>query len=155
MDRFIHVGRWLAERGARLVVIGGSGDEALGSEIRRRVGGAVIDLTGRTTLRQSVAVMRHCSLFCGNDAGPMHLAAAAGIPVVEISCHSRIGHELHPNSPARFGPWGVPHRIVRPAEPADTCFRGCHVPSAHCILNVNVDSVVDAIDSLIDETGAF
>ncbi len=36
-------------------------------------------------------------MFIGNDAGPMHLAAAAGVPVIEISCHPKDGSLSHPN----------------------------------------------------------
>jgi ADP-heptose:LPS heptosyltransferase len=152
--RFVEVGQWLMNRGARLVIVGGPGDEVLASEFRERTATSVIDLVGKgATLRQSVAALRKCSLFCGNDGGPMHLAAAAGIPVVEISCHARDGDELHPNSPTRFGPWGVPHRILRPERLADGCVGGCRVHVPHCILGVNVESVIAAVDSLMEEAG--
>jgi heptosyltransferase-2 len=151
VERFSHVGRWLTDGGFGLVIVGGSGDERLAEDLQKRLGGGVIDVTNKITLRQTAAVLAHCSLFCGNDAGPMHLAAAAGVPVVEISCHSRRGDDLHPNSPKRFGPWGVPHRIVRPQSPADGCVAGCRIGAPHCILNVDVDTVIAAIESLKKE----
>jgi heptosyltransferase-2 len=155
VDRFADVGRWFTDRGYRLVVVGGPGEEGFGEELRRRLRGAVLDLTNKLTLRQAAAVLGHCSMFCGNDAGPMHLAAAVGVPVVEISCHSRRGDDLHPNSPKRFGPWGVPHQIVRPEEPKDGCTAGCGIRAPHCILNVGVDSVIAAIQSLMNETAVL
>lgn len=121
----------------------------------RRIGGDAIDLTNRATVRETAAVLAHCSLFCGNDSGPMHLAAAAGVPIVEVSCHSVSGDDLHPNSPKRFGPWGVPNRVVQPETPKDDCAEGCRFEVPHCILNVRVDSVVAAIESLGVETGIF
>jgi len=152
VERFAEVGRWLTDRGMGLVVVGGPGEEALGEALRMRlpgrISGRIIELTNKATLRQTAAVLSHCSLFCGNDAGPMHLAAAVGIPVVEISCHSLCGDDLHANSPKRFGPWRVPNRIVRPEQPSDACVAGCGVPMPHCILNVQVDSVIAAIESL-------
>ena len=151
IGRFVELGRSLTDQGARLVVLGGPGEEALGDELRRRLGSKVVNSIGRTTLRQSAAVLKRCSLFCGNDTGPMHLAAAEGIPVVEVSCHSQGGDVLHMNSPLRFGPWGVPRRIVRPKDPADGCTTGCRAPEPHCILKVQVDSVIAATSSLIDE----
>lgn len=154
IQRFVEVARWLENRGFALVLIGGSGEEALGEELRRSLDNGVIDLTGRATLRQSAAVLQRCVLFCGNDAGPMHLAAAAGIPVVEISCHPRGGDDLHPNSPTRFGPWGVPNTVVRPDEPTDGCATGCRAPAPHCIANVPVASVIAGIASLLDERTA-
>jgi ADP-heptose:LPS heptosyltransferase len=150
IEKFARVGRWLIEEGYRLVIVGGPDDEALGAELRR-LGSQVVDLTNTTTLRQTAAVLRICHLYCGNDAGPMHLAAAVGVPIVEISCHSLRGDELHPNSPMRFGPWRVPHRILRPAEPRDGCARGCRGRTPHCILDVSIDSVMGAIRSLNEE----
>jgi heptosyltransferase-2 len=152
IDRYAEIGRWVMQRGGRLLVVGGPDDEARGATLRRVLGPDVIDMTGKATLRQTGALLRRSSFFCGNDAGPMHLAAAAGIPVVEVSCHPHGADELHPNSPSRFGPWGVPHRVVRPEEPRDGCARGCRARSAHCILGVPVGSVIDAVARLTEET---
>jgi ADP-heptose:LPS heptosyltransferase len=151
IGRFVKVGRWVIDRGGSLVVVGGSGEEALGDELGRSVGGRVFDLTNRATLRQTTAVLKRCSMFCGNDSGPMHLAAAAGIPVLEVSCHPRGGDDLHANSPRRFGPWGVPHRILQPEMPAAGCDIECRASVPHCILEVPVASVIRAMASLLEE----
>jgi heptosyltransferase-2 len=150
IDRFVDVGGWLIGAGYRLVVVGGAEDEALGARLGQ-LGDRVVDLTNRATLRQTAAVLRMCHLYCGNDAGPMHLAAAVGIPVVEISCHPPGGDNLHPNSPDRFGPWGVPHRILRPNERRDGCVAGCRERTPHCILNVSSEAVIGAIRSLDED----
>jgi ADP-heptose:LPS heptosyltransferase len=150
IQRYLQVGHWLVDRGARLVVVGGPGDEGWGEELRR-IGGDVIDLTNRTTIRETAAVLARCSLFCGSDSGPMHLAAAVGVPIVEVSCHPVSGDDLHPNSPKRFGPWGVPNRVVQPYAPKDDCAAGCRFEVPHCILNIRVDSVIAAIESLMVE----
>ena len=97
----------------------------LGNAIRKSLGGAAVDVTGRTTLRQTAALLKKCDLYVGNDTGSMHLAAAAGIPVVEISCFPMDGPVWHWNSPRRFAPWGVPHRILQPKGNAPCCLRWC------------------------------
>ena len=61
IQRFVEVGRWLANQGFAIVVVGGPGEEALGEELRRYVGGEVIDLTGKATLRQCAAVLQRCA----------------------------------------------------------------------------------------------
>jgi heptosyltransferase-2 len=152
IEGYVEVGRWLVSQGFSLAVIGGGGEEeALGEQLRRHINGDVIDLTGKATLRQSAAVLARCALYCGNDSGPMHLAAAAGIPVVEVSCHPRTGSDVHPNSPTRFGPWGVPSRVVQPDEPLEGCKTACDREAAHCITSVPVAQVITAIASLRDE----
>ena len=76
----------------------------------------VINLAGATNLRELCAALKFCRVVLTNDSGPMHMAGAAGVPVVEVSCHPLSGPIDHPNSPARFGPWGVSARIVQPAR---------------------------------------
>jgi len=50
-------------------------------------------------------------VIVGNDSGLKHLAAVAGVPVVEISGLRSNADPGHPNSPQRFHAWGVPYRV--------------------------------------------
>jgi heptosyltransferase-2 len=79
----------------------------------------------------------------------MHLAAAVGVPVVEISCHPQSGWLSHANSPARFAPWGVPNRIVQPARATPPCTDQCSAKEPHCICGVSVEDVQHAIITLL------
>jgi heptosyltransferase-2 len=147
--KFTELGAWLVrEYGSRIVVVGADRDGDLGDQLQRRLGDPVINLVGRSTLRQAGALLKRCQLFVGNDAGPMHLAAAAGVPVVEISCHPQNGSALHANSPRRFGPWGVPHVVLQPEVPREPCSEACVAPEAHCILEVSVERAKEAVRAL-------
>lgn len=146
LAHFLELGEWLSkEDRRRILVIGGKGEEPLGQALRRHLGETVINVVGQTTLRQAGALLKRCQLFVGNDAGPMHLAAAAGVPVVEISCHPQDGDPLHYNSPRRFGPWGVPHRILQPETALEPCFKACLAGQAHCIASVGVGQVKEVM----------
>jgi heptosyltransferase-2 len=100
--------------GGRIVIFGGPGEERLGRPIEERLAANVINLTGKTTLRQMAAVLKRCHLFFGNDAGPLHMAGAMGVPVIGIygsSCHHR------------YGPWK--HQAVLNRElPCSPCGQG-------------------------------
>ena len=137
-DRYAALANRLLGLGHSIAIIGGENGASLGDELKIRIGSRVINLVGRTTLRQTIGVLRRCQLFIGNDAGPMHLAAASGIPVLEISCHPSAGDLKHPNSPARFGPWNVAHLVLQPAEAASPCRDYCEAEVAHCIRGVSV-----------------
>ena len=146
LSNFVELGAWLKQEvNAHLVVVGGEGEEPLGQELQRQLGDRVINLVGQTTLRQTGALLKRCYLYVGNDAGPMHLAAAAGIPVIEISCHPLGGSPLHANSPRRFGPWRVPHRVLQPETAVDPCVDACTAARAHCILGVAPERAIEAI----------
>lgn len=153
INRFGELGAWLIRTyGGRLLVVGGLGDEPLGRTLAQTLGEGVINLTGQTTLRQTAALISFSQFFVGNDSGPMHLAAAGGVPVVEISSFPRLGQPLHPRSPARFGPWGVPHRILQPAGPTPPCTEACLATEPHCILEVAVAQVQGAVAELLAAT---
>ena len=144
--------RLKATVGARIVVVGGPGEEPLGRELQRQLGTHVLNLTGAATLRQTAAVLRSCNLFVGNDSGQMHLAAAAGIPVVGVSCHPLDGSPIHEKSPARFGTWRVPSVGVQPETARNPCSEACTADAAHCILNVSVQEVEKAVKTLLQRT---
>lgn len=67
------------------VVFLGAGDERARSE---KLGGLwkerAVNLCGKVSPRVSAAVLERCRLFIGHDSGPMHLAAAAGIPTLGL-----------------------------------------------------------------------
>jgi ADP-heptose:LPS heptosyltransferase len=73
----------LGSRGLTPVIVGTAGDAPLAATILA-VHPAAIDMTGRTTLRQLAAVTAGASLAVGNDTGPLHLAAALGIPCIAL-----------------------------------------------------------------------
>jgi heptosyltransferase-2 len=137
--------------GAHFVVIGGPTDVGAQRVLLEALGPAAIGLAGTSTLRESAAVLERCDLFIGSDSAPMHLAAATGVPCVEISCHPADGDPLHNNAPERFGPWGVPSEVVRPATAVPPCASACAADAAHCILAVSPAMVIDAAERLLDQ----
>lgn len=151
---FCRFGEWLAQSyGARLIVVGGPAEEGVGEALESRVGARVLNLAGSTTLRQVAAVLRRCHMFVGNDSGVLHIAAAVGLPVVQISCHPKEGSDESPYSPVRFGPWGVPSVIVQPDKATSPCRDYCDANEPHCIRAVTVDDVQNAFIRLLRMCG--
>jgi ADP-heptose:LPS heptosyltransferase len=137
---FSALGQRLAAAGALVVVVGGQADRRAGMAIWQSSQGNILNLAGDLSLPETAAVMERARLFVGNDSGPMHLAAAVGLPVLELSCHPRNGDPAHPNAPERFGPWGVKHTVLRPPA-IPPCRTFCESAVAHCITGVSVDEV--------------
>jgi heptosyltransferase-2 len=154
LANFIELGTWLKSKyDAVIVVVGNQEEERLGQELQRQIGDTVINVVGQTSLRETSALLKRCQLCVSNDAGVMHLAAAAGVAIVEISCHPRNGSELHGNSPKRFAPWGVPYIVLQPDTALDPCSEGCDYARAHCILGVGVDRVKGAVAAQLSQQG--
>jgi lipopolysaccharide heptosyltransferase II len=152
---FVELGSWLRKKfDAYIMVFGGKGEESLGSEISQQLGAGVINLVGKTTLRQAAALMEHCCIYVGNDSGMMHVASAAGVPVVEISCHPINGLPVHHNSPRRFGPWGVPHSVLQPDLAIDPCSEACTASGSHCINRITVEQVKATVETRLLSTAS-
>jgi len=68
----------------RCLLMGGKGEEALGVEIANRMCSQPIVLSGKTSIRELMGILRRCAVLVSNDTGPMHMAQALGVPVVAI-----------------------------------------------------------------------
>jgi heptosyltransferase-1 len=122
--------RVLAERltddaGADVVVVWGPGEEATGRRIAAP-GTSRAVLGPPTNLHELVAFLRRANVVVAGDTGPLHLAAALGIPCVGL---------YGPTSAVRNGPYGSGHR----------CLQG----PAGRVTTIEVDAVVHAVTDLL------
>jgi lipopolysaccharide heptosyltransferase I len=109
IERFAALVEPLRRRfGLESVTAGTNGDRELTSRIPAR-----FDLTGKTTLRQAVALLERADLVIANDTGPMHMAAALGRPLVT---------PYGPTGVRRTGPFGRFDSVVRLDLPCSPCF---------------------------------
>ncbi len=128
VERLAELVRPLKERfGLESVTAGAAGDAALTSRIP-----AKFDLTGKTNLRQIVALLERASLVVGNDTGPMHIAAGLGRPLVT---------PYGPTDPRRTGPYGRAESVVRLALPCMPCYsRTCSHTS--CMQWLKIEAIL-------------
>ncbi|HRZ86771.1 MAG TPA: lipopolysaccharide heptosyltransferase II, partial [bacterium] len=138
-ERFGELAAQLSERfGAGIVVCGGENDAPLAERIREACG-ELTDLTGRTDLVQLAAVLARCDVVVANDSGPMHVASAAGAPVVAI---------FGSTDPRVTSPAGA-HVIVSKQLSCAPCLeRTCEKDYA-CLKAVTVRDVMDAVEKVL------
>jgi len=107
-ERYGYVAKRLAEEeGLKSLINFGPGEQELVRAAEGASGGAAEGIA--CTLTQLIALTRRASLFIGGDTGPLHLAAALGIPVVAV---------FGPTNPARNGPFGTRSIVLRsPTSP--------------------------------------
>ena len=131
--------------GARLMVIGGPGDEPLARQLRDVAQNRFIDLAGKVDLLTAFACLKRARLFIGNDSGAMHLAAAAGIPTIGL---------FGPSDDALYAPWGSATRVVRgPRSLADIRAVDPDFTQALChMMDLPVDKVAAAANELLKTT---
>lgn len=125
-----------------VVVIGSDGDRADAEELRSFAKSPFVDLTGAVPLGCLPALLSRAALMVTNDSGPMHIAAAVGVPVVAM---------FGPTSEIRTGPYGPGHRVLTAPVPCRPCFsRVCrHDPELDCLHRIAPEDVVDAARRLL------
>lgn len=100
-----------------------------------------IDLTGKTNLLETIAALGQTNLLVTNDSGALHLARAAGTPVVALFGSS---------SPIWTGPEEREGDVLRHEVPCSPCFkRECPLKGQdhlRCLHGISVDAVLDAVN---------
>ena len=148
--RWPYYGELAARLSGPVVVVGGGEDRALGDSIVAASGGRARNAAGELSLRGSAALIARARLLVTNDSAPLHLATAAGTPVVAV---------FGPTLPSfGFGPRGAHDRIVehdqlacRPcsAHGPQVCPLGHH----RCMKELGVELVVKAIEGMRERGG--
>lgn len=97
------VSRALAQFGGTVIFVGTPDEADLAAQAASLVAGRALQLTGKTSLPQLVALLSLADVMIANDTGPLHLAVALGRPVVApFTC----------TSIARTGPYAQSDRAV-------------------------------------------
>ena len=131
--------------GLQFLVLGSAADRQA-AEALRSVLPECASLCGRTTLRESVALLSRATAAVTMDSGPAHLAAAVETPVVVFSPHPRNGDPIDNHSPVRFGPWGRGERIVlQPEAGVWPCTDRCRSQAANCLFAIDDEGAAEAI----------
>jgi len=135
--------RWYPERFGELssmlslksVVVGGEADVDTADIVVRNSGGNAISVTGKTSLKELIEIMRNAKFVVTNDSGPMHIAAALNVPVFAI---------FGPTNPLRTGPYGTSHVIFRKGLECSPCYRK-QCKNIRCMNLISVKEIADVI----------
>lgn len=135
-ERFIEVARELrAQAQATIFLVGAPDDVPVCVKIAEGIGDGVVNLCGKTSLVELGSLLQEMDLAVTVDSGPMHMAAAAGRPVLAV---------FGATDPQRTGPYGGRHRVVV-AENLDCrpCFSGhCARKDLACLGRLSAERVV-------------
>jgi heptosyltransferase-2 len=135
-ERYAAVGDLVSQRaGARVVLVGGKAERALADQIAAGMAAKPRVLTGETTLPELVGVLACLDGFVTNDSGPMHLAAALGVPQVAV---------FGSTDWRETAPFSERATVVREPVPCAPCMlRECPIDH-RCMRGVGVERVTEA-----------
>lgn len=143
--------RWPAERygelaarlakeyDATMLVFGTAADNAAAETIASHAPDRVIDLAGKTSLAEAMALIGKCDAFVTNDSGLMHVAAAMKTPLAAIFGSTDL----------RTGPFCDNAEIVKKDLPCSPCFDADCKTDFRCMMDITVDEVYAAAKKLL------
>lgn len=139
-EKFIEAASEISRRtNCRWLIVGGPKERSLGDAIVSALGKTGINLAGKTSLRELMALLRSCRVMLSNDSGPAHLAAALGTPVVAL---------FGSTSPELTAP-GLPgdsrNRVLASPVVCSPCFRRECPVDFRCMNRIDVRDVVNAV----------
>jgi lipopolysaccharide heptosyltransferase I len=106
--RFAELGRAIVDEGLGRIVVGwGPGEHERAQSIVDGIGCGRALLAPATDLVTLIALLRRATVVVSGDSGPLHLAAAIGVPCVGL---------YGPTSALRNGPYGPSHRTLEGAD---------------------------------------
>jgi lipopolysaccharide heptosyltransferase II len=128
--------------GMGIVLLGGRDEAIFAQEVNAAAGGTLANLTGRTSLRHLIGIFRRARLALGPDSGPMHIAAATGIPVISL---------WGATSPIRSAPWGSEELVLRGPAACSPCYtRRCSIGRL-CMQRITSQQVLETADKVLKQ----
>ncbi|HMK60825.1 MAG TPA: lipopolysaccharide heptosyltransferase I [Dissulfurispiraceae bacterium] len=139
--------KWPAENFAQVaasldmasVVVGSESDRGIAMAIEKQSDNKAISMAGETDMSDLMWLIRGAKLMISNDSGPMHIAAAGGIPVVAI---------FGPTNPGRTGPYGPNNMVLKTNAECAPCYkRSCK--DNRCMRDITPDRVLEAVRAIV------
>lgn len=118
----------------RLLLVGGMNNADLVTYIYLSLNRRALQAVGKDLIVLA-AMLKRCALMITNDTGPMHLAAAVGIPVLAI---------FGSTDPLTTSPLGPHHRLIRKRTHCSPCLKRRCPYDHRCMEAITVDEVETA-----------
>lgn len=139
--------RWLPERFAavadrlidenlgQVILFGSADDRAVVSQVEQSARNYMINVSGKTDLKEAMALILKCSLFITNDSGLMHIAGTMNTPTVAI---------FGSTNPATTSPAGEKSVVIYKRASCSPCLKQVCPTDFRCMENISVDDVYEA-----------
>jgi heptosyltransferase-2 len=140
-ERFAAVtDRLIDDTGAQAVLFGSAGDRSSTTAVAQSTRHPLIDIAGKTNLKEAMAVIARCNLFLSNDSGLMHVAGALGIPTIAI---------FGSTNPTATSPVGKKSVVIHHDVNCGPCLKPVCPTDFRCMEIIGVDEVYAAAHQLL------
>lgn len=147
-DGWLYLIRYLQSHKKYLpVLIGGSDDVQLCTELTLESGGECLNVAGKLSLAETAAMLKSCRVVISGDTGPAHLAVAVGTRVIGL---------YGPTFPLRSGPYGCSNLVI---DQSRSCrcigLKHCRYANineaAECMARISLEEIVAMFQTVIKE----
>ncbi len=125
------------------IVTGSRADEQIVKEVMRFSNGKGTNFCGKTDLKELTALIAGAKAVVSNDSGPMHIAAALGVPVIAL---------FGPTDPYKTGPYGWQEkknlRVIRVLISCSPCFKK-KCKDLLCMDGISIGTVLKELEEYI------
>ncbi len=134
----------LSSGGRQVVLLGDRSKIESAAELSKKVSShRLINLVGKTSLLELVAVLKAAVAGVGPDSGPAHLSAAVATPFVTL---------FGPTSPRRAAPYKYEHLVVQSDLNCVSCYKKkCPDLNSKCMLLIGVKAVEDKLKEALEQ----
>ena len=130
----------------RIVFIGTAGEQDRIATVMKAIKprNALLDFSGKTSLRELAMLLRDADVVVSNDSGPMHLANAVGTPLVTF---------FGAGNPIETGPFNHRNAIIidRHLECSPCVKNVCKFPTVKCLEQITVDEIYRSVIRLMNK----
>lgn len=135
-----------SELGIKVLILGDTNEKHISGLIIGSAQGTIIDLTGKTGLRELAAVLCRCKVLVANDGGPLHMAVALGVKTVSL---------FGPVDEMVYGPYprSSNHLVIKKDIDCRPCYNNFRLQECQnnrrCLSDISVEEVFKTVkDSL-------
>jgi lipopolysaccharide heptosyltransferase II len=128
--------------GLGVVLLGSKDDQPLAQEVVALSRSKLVDLAGRTTLREAIGIIQNARIAVGPDTGLMHIAAALRTPVISL---------WGATSPRRTGPYGYGELVLQGKAPCVPCQRRTCSIGRVCLQSITTEQIGAKIRNVLGD----
>lgn len=147
-ERFAEVANWfIKDTNGSIIIFGSTKEIEMADEIFIKIDrelkttNSVLNLSGKTSLRELISLISECDVFVTNDSGPMHIAYAVGTPLVAI---------FGSTDPDLTGYVGDNNIVVKTDLACSPCFeRTCKDNDMRCMYTITPEDVYFGVKELL------
>lgn len=129
----------------KIILCGGAAEVTAGQEIEQQISIPVINAIGVTRLLEMAAIMEKASVVIAGDTGPLHMAAALGIPTVGL---------FGPTDPTIYAPQGQEQESLTSQLSCSYCHKKhCgKAKEALCMSQITPEAVLKKVENIISDS---